>query len=74
MSMAEQRIHGDVTILNCNEIKTTIHQGEDAEWLTISARNKDRNQGTITFFFDPKSRDAVIEKLYMDLGRLIPKH
>jgi hypothetical protein len=72
--MTEQRIHGEVAIFGCNELKTTINKGEDAEWLTISARNSTGNHGQITLFFDPEDRDSVIEKLYIDLGKLIPKH
>jgi len=76
--MPESRsIWGEVTVHGCNDIKVCLHafqQGEiESRWLNLTVWS-DGHKASFTMFFDSQQdQDAVIQQLYSEIGKLLPK-
>jgi len=71
--MLEQKVGGEIKIFNCKDIKVGLYYSDPYRWLQISGEsNGNRVQQTL-FFKSQQDQDAVIQQLYSEMGKLLPK-
>ena len=71
--MSESRVWGQATIYDCKEIGVHLENEIGFKWLQIRGEvNGNRAQLTM-FFKSQQDQDAVIQQLYSEVGKLLPK-
>ena len=64
-------LNATLYVHDCNNVKVGLNQTAQSRWLTISSEKGDANLHL--FFESRETQEAVLEKLYTELGKLQPK-
>ena len=65
-------LHSVIYVHNCKDVNVSLEHTSFARWLDIKCED---GRAHINLFFDSQEdQDAVLEKLYNELGKLQPKY
>ena len=76
--MSKARVWGEVTVHGCNNIEVSLyHEGLESRittrWLNLRVWSGEHKASFTMFFESQQDQDAVIQQLYSEVGKLLPK-